>query len=120
MSENLKDILSHLNPEIDQQTLLQYLEGQLSAGKQHELEKQLLESDFEQEALEGLEQFRNKQDLSHLVTQLNQDLRRKTDKRLAMRNKRKLRTDNSIWIAVVLVLLLVTLAYYVIHLLVKG
>ena len=35
MSENLKDILSHLNPDIDQETLLLYLQGKLSTEQQH-------------------------------------------------------------------------------------
>ena len=39
MSENLKDILSHLSPEIDQETLLLYLQDKLTAEKRHEIEK---------------------------------------------------------------------------------
>src|SRR5688500_12581890 len=50
MKENLKDILTHLNPEVDQETLLSYLQGKLNATEQHEVEKQLLDSDFEAEA----------------------------------------------------------------------
>ena len=33
MSPNLKDILTHLSTEIDQETLLQYLQDQLSDEK---------------------------------------------------------------------------------------
>lgn len=120
MSENLKDILSNLNTEIDQETLLQYLQGQLSADKQHELERTLLDNEFEQEALEGLQSFRDKKDVTQLVAQLNNELKEKTKKRNARRNKMKLRTDSSIWIAVVLVLLLVCIGYYIIYLATKG
>ena len=52
MSESLKDILSNLNPDIDQETLLQYLQGKLTAEQQHELEKQMMENEFESDALE--------------------------------------------------------------------
>ena len=52
MSENLKDILSHLNPDIDQETLLLYLQGKLSTEQQHEVEKQMMDNDFEADALE--------------------------------------------------------------------
>ena len=51
MSDNLKDILSHLNPEIDQETLMLYLQGKLSAQQQHDLEKEALQSDFENDAM---------------------------------------------------------------------
>ena len=43
MSDNLKDILSHLSPEIDQETLLLYLQNKLSVEKKHEVERKLLE-----------------------------------------------------------------------------
>jgi len=43
MSEDLKDILSNLNPDVDQETLLQYLQGKLSAQDQHDLEKQMMD-----------------------------------------------------------------------------
>ena len=40
--QNFKDILSHLSTEVDQETLLLYLQNKLSAEKRHEVEKQLL------------------------------------------------------------------------------
>ena len=39
MHENLKDILSHLTTDIDQETLLLYLQDKLPAEKKHEVEK---------------------------------------------------------------------------------
>jgi hypothetical protein len=71
MSENLKDILSHLNPDIDQATLLLYLQGKLSAEEQHEVEKQIIDNEFEADAIEGLQNFKDKRNLSSLVDQLN-------------------------------------------------
>ena len=46
MQENLKDILSNLSTNIDQETLLLYLQGKLSPEKQHEIEKQITDSEF--------------------------------------------------------------------------
>ena len=60
MSENLKDILSNLNPDIDQETLLQYLQGKLSPQEQHELEKQILDNEFAADAIDGLQDFKDK------------------------------------------------------------
>jgi hypothetical protein len=60
-----------------------YLNNQMSAGERHAFEKKLLEADFEQEALEGMEQFSPEEigsDLSQLQITLskkpgpNQDL----------------------------------------------
>jgi hypothetical protein len=41
MQENLKDILTNLSTEVDQETLLLYLQGKLSAEQQHEVEKKM-------------------------------------------------------------------------------
>ena len=60
MSENLKDILSNLNPDIDQETLLNYLQVKLSAEQQHEVEKQMLQDDFGSEAMEGLQEIKDR------------------------------------------------------------
>ena len=81
MSENLKDILSNLNPDIDQETLMLYLQGKLSAEKQHEVEQQMMENEFNADALEGLEQMKNKREISSIVEQLQRDLKKKTEKK---------------------------------------
>ena len=60
MSGNLKDILSHLSTEVDQETLLKYLEGRLSDEQKHELEKKMLTSEFSDDAMEGLQEIKNK------------------------------------------------------------
>ena len=46
MSSNLKDILSNLSTDIDQETLLLYLQGKLSDDKKHELEQKLVDSEL--------------------------------------------------------------------------
>jgi hypothetical protein len=115
MSENLKDILSNINPDIDQDTLLQYLQGHLTPDKQHELEAKMLEDDLESDALEGLTAFQDKQHLSHVVDQLNRELKKKTQTRKQRYDKMKIRQDPWLWMAVLLILLLIVLSYFVIH-----
>ncbi len=114
MSENLKDILSHLNPGIDQETLLLYLQGKLSADQQHEVEKQMIDSDFDSDAMEGLQEFRNKKEISHLVEQLNKDLKKRTEKKKRFRKKLQLNIEPWIIFAIVLILLIAVLAFLVI------
>ena len=115
MSENLKDILSHLNPDIDQETLLLYLQGKLSAEQQHELEKQMMDEDFESDALEGLENFKDKARLTELVGQLNSDLRKKTEKKKKRRNKLELKIEPWLLFTVIVVLLLIVISFFILH-----
>ena len=100
MSDNLKDILSNLNPDIDQETLLLYLQGKLTAEKQHELELQMMDSDFEADALEGLQAMKDKQHLPGIVDQLNHTLKKKTQIRKQRSERFKIKSDPSVWIAI--------------------
>lgn len=115
MSEDLKDILSNLNPGIDQETLLQYLQGKLSAQQQHEVEKQLMDSDFEADALEGLQDIKDKKSIAVLVDQLNADLKRRTEKKKQFKKKLKLELDSSLVMAVIIIMLLIVISYLIIH-----
>lgn len=115
MSKNLRDILSGLSTEIDQETLLLYLQGKLSEEKRHEIEKKIMESEFESDALDGLEQFKNKADVSILVDQLNADLRKKTDKKKIRRERMKLKDQPWLFITVIVIILLVIISYMVIQ-----
>jgi hypothetical protein len=115
MNDELKEILSNLNPEVDQETLLRYLQGKLSEQEQHDIEKQMMDGDFEADALEGLQEFKNKKNLSSLVDQLNADLKRRTEKKKRFRQKMKLNLDSNLIIAIVIILLLIVLSYFIIH-----
>ena len=120
MSEDLKDILSNLNPDIDQETLLRYLQGKLSASEQHEVEKQMLDSEFEADAMEGLHELKDKRKVSLLIDQLNSDLRKKTEKKKRFRKKLELKLDPAVIIAIVIILLLTVVAYMIIHKKMRG
>jgi hypothetical protein len=115
MKENLKDILSNLHSEVDQETLLKYLQGHLSAQEEHEVEKNLLDDDFEAEALEGLQAMRNKRHIADIVEQLNRDLKKKTSRKKKWRIKREARMEPWLLLAIVLILLLVIIGFIVIY-----
>lgn len=115
MQENLKDILSHLSTEVDQETLLLYLQGKLSAEQQHEVEKKMMDNEFASDALEGLQHFKDKMHLQLLVEQLNKDLKRKTEKKKALQRKRRVTLDPWVIITIVIVLMLVVVSYYIIR-----
>ena len=115
MSENLKDILSHLSPEIDQETLLLYLQNKLSVEKKHEVEKKLLENEFADEAMEGLEQFKNKERLTLVMDQLNRDLKDKLQKKKKRRERIHLKEQPWLYLAIVITIMLIVISYFVIH-----
>ncbi len=115
MQENLKDILSNLSTEVDQETLLLYLQGKLSAEQQHEVEKKIMDNEFASDALEGLQNFKDQQRLQALVEQLKKDLIKKTDKKKAYLEKRRIKLDPWVIIALVVILVLVVISYFIIQ-----
>lgn len=115
MQDNLKDILSNLSTEVDQETLLLYLQGKLSAEQQHEVEKKMMDNEFASDAIEGLRSFKDQQRLQSLIDQLNKDLRKKTDKKKAHLEKRKLTLDPWMVLTIILILVLVVISYFIIH-----
>ena len=115
MAENFKDILSHLSKDVDQETLLLYLQGKLSEEKKHEVEKILVDNDFADEALEGLKEFRDKEQISYMVDMLNRDLKKRTAKKQLRRDKLKLKDQPWLYISILILIILIVISYVVIH-----
>jgi len=115
MPDNLKDILSHLSTDIDQETLLLYLQDKLSEEKKHEVEKKLLENEFANDALEGLQEFKDKQQIAYMVEMLNRDLKKKVEKKKQRREKMKLPDQSWLYISIVIIILLIIISYMVIQ-----
>jgi hypothetical protein len=115
MSDNLKDILSHLSTDIDQETLLLYLQDKLSEEKKHEVEKQLLENEFADDAIEGLQEMKDKQQIAYMVEMLNRDLKKKTEKKKQRREKMKLPSQPWLYISLIIIMLLIIISYIVLH-----
>jgi hypothetical protein len=115
MPDNLKDILSHLSTDIDQETLMLYLQNKLSAEKKHEVEKQLMENDFELDAMDGLQEIKDKQQISYMVEALNRDLKKKTAKRKERREKLKIKDQPILYISIFILLMLIVLCYLILQ-----
>lgn len=114
MSDGLKDILSNLNKDIDQEKLLQYLNNHMSDAEQHAFEMQMNDDEFMNDAVEGLQSVENKSNIQGLVEQLNRDLKKQIDKNKKRKEKRKLPDQPWVYYAVILILLLVVIGYLVI------
>ena len=115
MPDNLKNILSHLTTEIDQETLLLYLQGKLPAEKKHEVEKTLVENDFANDALEGLQQIRDKQRIAYTVDMLNRELKKKTERKKQRRLKLQLKDQSWLYVVIFIFIILIILSYMIIQ-----
>src|SRR4026207_444104 len=115
MSENYKDILSNLSTDVDQETLLLYLQGKLSDEKKHEVEKKFIQNEFDDDALEGLQEIKDKQQIQYMVEMLNRDLKKKTAKKKLRRDKMRIKDQPWLYFSILILILLIALAYIVIH-----
>ena len=115
MQDNLKDILSHLTADIDQETLLLYLQDKLPAEKKHEVEKTLAANEFTNDALEGLQQVKDKKQVAYMVEMLNRDLKKKVEKKKQHREKMKLKDQPWLYMVIFIFIILIILCYMIIQ-----
>jgi hypothetical protein len=114
MSDDLLKILSNGNKDIDNQLLMDYLSGKLSEEKSHEVEKMMAEDELLNDAMEGLQQIRNKKDIQTYVELMNRDLQKSLNKKRQRREKMKLREGPWGYVAVIVIIMLCIACYYVI------
>ena len=115
MPDDLLNILSNSNKDIDNQKLMDYLSGKLSKQEQHELEKEMAANDMVNDAVEGLREMHSQQKIQSYVDQLNKDLHKQLQEKKAKRQRRKIKDEPYIYLAIILVLLLIIIAYMVIQ-----
>ena len=114
MNNDLKDILSSSNKDIDNQKLLDYLMNQLSKKETHEVERDMAADEFLNDAVEGLQKLNNKKDVQAYVEQLNRDLQKQTAKNKKRKEKRKLKDQPYLYLTIILILLLMVVCFIVI------
>lgn len=115
MTDNLKNILSHLSTEIDQETLLLYLQNKLSPEKKHEVEMKLLENKFEDDAVDGLKELQDNDQIQFMVEALNRDLKKKLQKKKKFREKMRIKDQPWLYISLLILLILVVLSFIAIR-----
>lgn len=114
MTDDLLNILSNSNKDIDNQKLMDYLSGKLSAEEKHEFEKTLVDSEIFNDAVEGLEEFKSKEQLNLFVEQLNSNLKKQLDKRKNKKEKRVIKGISWLQITIVLIIIIILIAFFVI------
>jgi hypothetical protein len=106
MNRDLLNILTNGNKDIDNQQLMDYLAGKLSGEEKHAVEKMMAENDFTNDAVEGLQDVKDKRDINFFVDQLNRDLHKKILQKKAKKQKRKLMQQRWVYAAIILILAL--------------
>jgi len=114
MSDGLKDILSNLNKDIEQDKLLEYLNEHLSDSEKHDFEKHMSDDDFINDAVEGLQAVKNKEQIQDHVKQLNAELKKQVAKKKQHKQKRKIPDQSWVYYTIFVLLLLMILGYLVI------
>ncbi|WP_439506343.1 hypothetical protein [Sediminibacterium sp.] len=111
---NWKDIFKN-NSAISNEELLKYLHKDIPEDEMHAIEQKMAASDFENDAIEGLAHFKNKENILATTNIINQQLK----KQIAKSNKRKKKhkIEDQQWIiATIMIILLFSIAgYFLIH-----
>ena len=113
MKNDLKDILSNSNKDIDNQQLMDYLSNQLSREASHEIEKNMADDEFMNDAVEGLQKIENKKDMQAYVEQLNDDLQKQIAKNKIRKEKRRIKDQPYTYFSIIVILILVIVSYVV-------
>ncbi|HXS58700.1 MAG TPA: hypothetical protein VN726_21375 [Hanamia sp.] len=114
MSDDLLNILSNSNKDIDNQKLMDYLSDRLSPEEKHEVEQSLIDSDMMNDALEGLQKFKNKKDITSFVDQLNTNLKKQIDKKKFKNEKRRIKDMPWLYFSIVLIIIIILISFAVI------
>jgi anti-sigma factor RsiW len=101
--------------QIDNQKLIDYLNGKLTAEEQHEVEKWMMENPFDAEALEGLQQGGSGKNVQATVDQLNRQLHQYLEQKKQRRKRKPDPTSYWTYIAILFILILAILAYLIIR-----
>ena len=114
MDDKLLNILSNSNKDIDNQKLMDYLSGKLSADEKHEMEKQMADSEFLNDAVEGLDKVKNKKELNAYAEQLNANLHKQLNQKKKRKQKRALKDQPWLLMAIIILLLLIIISFIII------
>lgn len=114
MQEDLLNILSASNKDIDNQKLMDYISGKLSAEQKHEVEKLMADNPFLNEAVEGLQQA-GTANSEKAVEQINKQLRSQLQQRKRKRARELFPVSKWTYVAVLIILMLAVLLVLVLR-----
>lgn len=119
MSDDLLNILSQSNKDIDNQMIMDYLANRMSAEEKHAFEEALLESELLDDAVEGLAQLKDKTGATLLAERLNKNLQKQLKEKRKRKEKRKLKELSWIYFFIAAILIIIIISMLAIHFLQK-
>jgi ATP-dependent Zn protease len=114
MNEDLLNILSNSNKDIDNQKLIDYLSDKLSTEEKYEFEKTLVDSELASDAIDGLHQFKNKKDPILFAEELNHHLQKQLQKNKSAKEKRRIKDLSLLYFTIILLILLILIAFFIV------
>ena len=114
MSDELLNILSNSNKDIDNQKLMDYLSDKLSKEEKYEFEKSIAGSEMLNDVVEGLEKFKNKKDVSLFIEQLNTNLKKQLEKKKSKKLKREIKNLNWLYFSIIMILVIILIGFLII------
>ena len=111
---DLKDILSHNEELLSDEELLKYLDDILSEEDKYAVEKKLADDPFEADALEGLSQIENKENLKKQVTQLKQKLHQQLSAKKQRKEKKNINVIQWVILTILILLFICIISYVII------
>ena len=116
MQDDLLNILKNNNRNIDNQKLMDYVNGRLSPEEKHEVEKWMIDEPFFSEAAEGLQEVGSEKAVTKSVEQINSQLRLYLRER---KNKKRIRKLLPItfwtYVAIVVILLIAVITWVIVN-----
>lgn len=118
MNDDLKNILANSNKDINNQQLMEYLRNQLNKEAAHNIEQQMAEDDFVNDAIEGLQTIQEPNNIPLHLTQLNQQLHQQLTKNNS-RKKRRWKDTPLTYLYIIALLLLLFISFFAIKKFIK-
>lgn len=116
MKNNLKDILSHTHKELEDQQLMDYLSGKMQQHEIHDMEAQMLEDPFLEDAMEGLSTISSTKEVNTNVAALRKNLHQQLQKKKEKKKRRNNLSSYWTYIAILVVLVTIVVSYFVLKL----
>ncbi len=114
--KDLHKIIKSEKEVVDEQQLLEFVKHNLSTEAQQMVEKNIAEDPFLMDAVEGLNEVTDEDQINQSIAELNQHLNKLVQNKTKRKQKRRLPANQWAMLAVVVVLFLSIITYFIIHL----
>ena len=118
MANEGKILPNQQSPSEDE--LIQYLQENLLPEEMHEIEMQMANSAFVNDAVEGLQAFQDKENIAKITQELNKELIKKTSKKEKRKGLKYYQQQDWIQLITIIILLLCLLSYFMVQFYKKG